>query len=126
LGRTLWECRERDEEQEPQPHFESSGLRGGTGEKYPTTSISTPTAMNDTMRPIPVTRERSTRKSFTTTTAMSTAPVIQSTRLAVRVAKTMVASASTDQKIESADCATTERRMPSNVYGTSAQWCTLR
>src|SRR4051812_42587145 len=90
------------------------------------TSISTPTAMNDTMRSMPATRDRSTRKSFTTTTAMSAAPVIHSARRATRVAYTMVASASTDQKIDSDACAITERRTPEKVYGTSAQWCRLR
>src|SRR5207247_4840149 len=99
---------------------------GGTGERYPMTSISTPTPMNDTMRSTVPTFERSTRKSLTTTTPISAAPTIHNSRKALRVAKTMIASARIDQKRDNAACTRTECSMASSRKGTSAQWCKVR
>src|SRR5690349_11876450 len=82
--------------------------------------------MNDTIRSTPLTCERSTTKSLAATTTMSTAPVIQIARRPVRVASTINVSASTDQKIESAACTTTERIIGSNAYGIVDQWWMLR
>ena len=61
------------------------------------TSISTPTPMNETMRSRPLSCEKSTSASLTTTTPIKAAPIIHSTRREMRVAITINASANKNQ-----------------------------
>src|SRR5689334_2515558 len=73
---------------------------GGSGEKYPITSVSRPTPTKDTIRSIVPTRDRSITKSFTIVTPSNAAPVIHTGREARRVATSIVASARIVQKMD--------------------------
>src|SRR5437867_9659315 len=86
----------------------------------------TPTPTNDTIRWIVPTLDRSTMKSLTTTTAISTAPAIQAARTLFRVATPMLASATRVHRIENAVWTTSERSIASSANGTPPQWWSVR
>src|SRR6266511_3166972 len=89
-------------------------------------SISTPTLMNDTIRWTVPALDRSIMNSFTTTIAIRAAPASQTTRTPCRVATTMLASATSVQRIKKAVWTTSERTIVSRANGTPAQWCSAR
>ena len=75
---------------------------GGTGANQPTRSSSTPTMMKEAIRAMPPLLESSMRKSLTTTTAISAAPVIQKGRSLRRLPYTirmMAVTAHTTERI---------------------------
>src|SRR5271165_2654848 len=73
---------------------------GGSGDIFPTTSISRPTPTKDTILSIEPILDRSIKNSLAMTTARSAAPTSQTTRLRWRAAMSMVNRASSVQNKE--------------------------
>src|SRR5262245_16273498 len=121
FGRGKDDAREHHKNENERFHLPSCDAAGGTGETYPITSINRPTPMNDTMRCMPPTFDKSTKNSLTTTTPIKTAPASQRVRSRMRVAINIAQSAIADQKIEKAACTVMDRIIASNSNGTPAQ-----
>ena len=77
--------------------------------------------MNDTMRSMPVTCDRSNRNSLTTVSASSAAPTNHSGRSPRRVAQIVMASAQSVQYTDTDACTSVDSAIAPSSYGTPAQ-----